>query len=111
MATPPIASMANPPQPRLCCMPPPISPTIRLDKKDLCYLYRAINQDETDLAIQWMDKWKDEALVKATNRSMVLWDAIRNKNETVIEYMVKHELVTEKQVCASKKEWIEMCGN
>ncbi len=64
----------------------PISPTINLESPDRAYLYRAIDQGQTEKAIQWINKWKDVSLTDPYDCSLVL-SRCRQLNRTKI---VKH---------------------
>ena|SRR5258706_1423715 len=88
-----------------CSSPPPISTTILVDQPDRCYLYRAISQNETDLAIQWLNLWKDTQLTETQDRVLVLWECIKKNNETLIEYLLEHKRVTSDQVMTMRNEW------
>ena len=92
----------------VCGLPPPISTTILVDQPDRCYLYRAIAQNKTDLAIDWLNRWKDEELTSTQDRSIVLWECIKTDNVELIKYLLEHKLATEDQVTQKRMHWHQL---
>ena len=90
---------------KLCSGPPPIDMTIKVNNPDHAYLYRAIHQDKTDLAIDWLNRWKDTHLKDVSQRTSVLWECVKIGNEKLINYLLENELVTSDQVEKAQNDW------
>lgn len=90
------------------CSPPLLDETIYVDKPECRYLHRAISQNKTSLAIEWLNKWKNEPLAEMLNGEKnwdyVLWQCVTKYNDELISYLLKHNLVTIDQVEKLKKE-------
>ena len=91
-----------------CSPPPPVSTTIRVDQPDRCYLYRAIAQKKTDLAIDWLNRWKDKELTSNQDRSIVLFECIKTDNVELIKYLLEQKLATEDQVTQKRMHWHQL---
>lgn len=77
-----------------CINPPSISPTLDINKSDRCYLYRAITQNNNIFALEWLNKWAKEALINASDRSLVLHQCTKYKNKELIDKLYEMDLVT-----------------
>jgi len=80
------------------CEIPEIPTELNLNAKDRCYLYRAISQNETKFAIDWMTKWKDISLTDENDQRGVLWQCIIHKNQELINYLLANKLANIEQV-------------
>lgn len=62
------------------CSPPSIPMDLVLESSDMCYIFRAVAQNNTDFALKWMNKWKNESRFKGL-ASSVLWACLNQKGQ------------------------------
>ena len=91
-----------------CCQPPTIPTTIDVNDPERCYLYRAIFQGKTDLAIQWLDQWATSSL-NADDKTSVLWECVKRENEALISYLLGRHLVTQQELDKLRTDWQRIC--
>jgi hypothetical protein len=102
--------------PRRLCSGPPVMPTnIDMDSNDLCYLYRAIDQNETELAKQWIGKWGRQSINEKSKQCAIIWSCLQMNNEILLDALLSHKLVLQEDIAElrnqKKQEERGSCGN
>ncbi len=89
-------------EPRLCSLPPPLSPTIRLDDPDTANLYKAMHQKKFDIAIEWLNKWKDK--LNQQNLHHIMTQSIDDDAIQLIKYLLDQGLISEQELSECRKQ-------
>lgn len=77
---------------------------IKVNSPNHKYLHRAIKQDKTDLAIEWLNRWGEVLSEDTTAMNSIIRYCIRKNNEDVIKYLLDHHLVSEDKVMIIRRQ-------
>lgn len=86
------------------CTMLPVPTELDIDSSDFCYLFRAVSQGNSDFAIKWMEKWKNDCPKLKEHIANVLWTCVCGNDEKVIEYLLANHLITQAMLVHSRNE-------
>ena len=80
------------------CSPPTVPTELKLESGDICYLFRALDQCNSDFAILWLEKWKNNCPSLEDKLSSVIFKSVVHHIEPVIAYLLSEGMVTQSMV-------------